>query len=69
VAGVRELVTRGIIAPHESVVTLLTGHILKDPEKMLSMNDGHGHPPTNAPIEIDATLTAVEQVLQNAANR
>ena len=69
VAGVRELVTRGIIAPHENVVTLLTGHILKDPEKMLSMNDGHGHPPTNAPIEIDATLTAVEQVLQNAANR
>jgi threonine synthase len=66
VAGVRELVARGIIAPHERVVAMLTGHILKDPEKLLNTNDGHGHAAANAPIEIEATLSAVERVLQNA---
>ncbi|MEI6024314.1 MAG: threonine synthase [Phycisphaerales bacterium] len=66
VAGVRELVARGIIAPHERVVAMLTGHILKDPEKLLNTNDAHGHAAANAPIEIDATLSAVERVLQTA---
>ncbi len=67
VAGVRALVSSGLIAPHESVVALLTGHILKDPEKLLNTDNEHGHGPANAPIEIDATLSAVEQVLKNAA--
>ena len=66
VAGVRELVVRGMIAPHERVVAMLTGHILKDPEKLLNTNDAHGHAAVNAPIEIDATLSAVERVLQSA---
>lgn len=31
-AGVRKLVEMGIIQPHETVVGILTGHILKDPD-------------------------------------
>ena len=45
---------------------MLTGHILKDPEKLLNTNDARGHAAANAPIEIDATLSAVERVLQTA---
>lgn len=35
VAGVRRLVEEGIIAPHDDVVTVLTGHLLKDPDAVL----------------------------------
>jgi threonine synthase len=32
VAGIRKLVAAGVIAPSESVVAVLTGHLLKDPD-------------------------------------
>jgi threonine synthase len=31
-AGLKKLVTQGVIKPHETVVGVLTGHVLKDPE-------------------------------------
>jgi threonine synthase len=31
VAGVKKLIASGVIAPHEDVVAVLTGHVLKDP--------------------------------------
>jgi threonine synthase len=72
VAGVKALVARGVIKPGESVVTMLTGHVLKDPEKILTSDahspHPHPHPHPSAPIEIDANLAAVERVLKSVAN-
>lgn len=67
VAGVKALVQRGVIKAHESVIALLTGHVLKDP--LAASKDGAAatHAPTNAPIEIDANIDAVKEVLRAAA--
>ncbi len=40
VAGVRKLVQNGIIKPGESVVALLTGHVLKDPSAIIRYHLG-----------------------------
>jgi threonine synthase len=65
VAGARALVARGIIRPGDSVVAVLTGHILKDPAILLEYHRETDPPPTfaNRPIEIDVDLSAVERVL------
>jgi threonine synthase len=65
VAGVRELVQRGLMAPEEHVVAVLTGHILKDPGLLLTYHREMVPPPpgANRPIEIDADLAAIERVL------
>lgn len=54
-AGVAKLRREGTIGTDDRVVAVLTGHLLKDPS-----TGG-----TNAPIEIDATVAAVERVLRN----
>ena len=66
VAGVRQLVTRGMIQRADRVVAILTGHILKDPGLLLRYHQEMEPPPpgANRPIEIDATLTEVERVLR-----
>jgi threonine synthase len=65
VAGVRKLVAEGVIRPGERVVAVLTGHILKDPGLLLRYHQETEPPPAraNRPIEIDAKLSAVEEVL------
>jgi len=64
VAGVRALVRQRVIAPHEHVVAVLTGHILKDPGILLEYHDAKsGSPGANPPIEIEASITEVERVL------
>jgi len=55
VAGVRQLVRSGIIAPTARVVAVLTGHVLKDAEAAAAGR--------NQPIEIDATVDAIAKVL------
>jgi threonine synthase len=55
VAGVRRLVADGTIRKNADVVAVLTGHLLKDPEII-----GRTLSP---PVEIDATVEAVERVL------
>ena len=64
VAGVKSAIDSGLIGAHESIVAVLTGHLLKDPLV--------AHPPDanretrserNAPIEIDASLSAIEREL------
>ena len=57
VAGVAKLRREGVIGVDERVVAVLTGHLLKDPA-----TGG-----TNQPIEIDATVSAVERILQSPA--
>lgn len=79
VAGVRKLVAQGVIRPEHRVVAVLTGHVLKDPGmlELLHANSpsqgpgaewvSRGLPAgegSNPPIEIDATVSAVEQVLR-----
>ncbi len=66
VAGVRQMVLAGTIAPDARVVCVLTGHVLKDPESLDRYHRGTEPPPAHAnrPIEIDATLTAVAGVMR-----
>jgi threonine synthase len=68
VAGVRELVRRGEISRGDSVVAVLTGHILKDPGILLQYHREMEPPPAHAnrPLEIDATLSAVARVLESS---
>ncbi len=65
VAGVRKLALQGVIRPGERVVAVLTGHILKDPGLLLRYHQESDPPPprANRPIEIEASLSAVESVL------
>jgi threonine synthase len=66
-AGLRQLVQRGLVKPSDSVVAILTGHILKDPGLLLHYHQEMEPPPrgANRPIEIDPTLTALERLLRS----
>ena len=71
VAGVRALVADGTIRRDETVVAVLTGHILKDSAILLDYHRD-AEPPnaySNRPIEIDADIGAVERVLAAAQRR
>jgi threonine synthase len=65
VAGVRELIRRGLMAPGQHAVAVLTGHILKDPGMLLTYHrETEPAPPgANRPIEIDGRLEELERVL------
>jgi threonine synthase len=65
VAGVRELVARGVIRRDATVVAVLTGHVLKDSGILLQYHRDTDPAPAfaNRPVEIDADLKAVEKVL------
>jgi threonine synthase len=65
VAGVRELVANGSIRRDATVVAVLTGHVLKDSGILLQYHRDTEPAPAfaNRPIEIDADLKAVEDVL------
>ncbi len=64
VAGVRTLVQRGVIAPGDRVVAVLTGHVLKDPGMLVELHqDRADFAKANRPVEIDADLSAVARVL------
>lgn len=56
-AGARRLVSEGVIAKNESVVCILTGHMLKDPDAVLK-NCGANI------TEIDPNISAVEKLLR-----
>ena len=68
IAGARQLARDGIIARGETVVAVLTGHILKDSGILLDYHKDSARPQANAPIEIDADLTEVERVLKESAS-
>jgi threonine synthase len=55
IAGLKKLVEMGVIKSDETVVCITTGHLLKDPEEVLQMCE--------IPIEIDATLDAVNKAV------
>ncbi len=66
VAGARKLVSEGVIKRNQRVVAVLTGHILKDSDLLLSYHqEMEPSPPrANRPVEIEPTLAAVEEMLQ-----
>ena len=63
VAGVRQLVARGLIAPGDRVVAVLTGHVLKDHDAVTTYH-GADRPRANRPIQIEARVQDVERVLE-----
>ncbi len=66
-AGTRRLVAEGVIGPDETVVGIVTGHLLKDTEAVVNYHLGEAdHPGANKPVTIPATLSALEQVLADA---
>jgi threonine synthase len=78
-AGLKKLVKQGFVKPGESVILILTGHLLKDPEFTLKFHRGDLfidsasekeaavlRPQQRAPIVLDATLDAVIQTLKKA---
>lgn len=70
VAGAKKLVDAGIIDPDATVVGILTGNVLKDPDAVIGYHkDELGHMGirgvyANKPTVIDATLEAVEAAIQ-----
>jgi threonine synthase len=65
VAGAKKLVAQGVIRASDRVVAVLTGHILKDPGLLLRYHQEIEPRPSraNRPVEIEPTLSAVEEVL------
>ncbi|MGN6674197.1 MAG: threonine synthase, partial [Thermomicrobiales bacterium] len=66
-AGVRALVESGDLPAKSSVLGILTGHLLKDSDAIVSYHqpDPDGmRPGANPPLTIDPTLAAVETILR-----
>jgi len=81
-AGLKKLVMQGFVKPGESVVLILTGHLLKDPEFTLKFHRGDMFAGTEsekeadilrfqqrAPIVLDASMDAVIRTLKEADGR
>src|SRR5580765_3215920 len=80
-AGLKKLVKQGFVKPNESVVLVLTGHVLKDPRFTLKFHRGdlfagtpHEKdagslaPLQRAPLVLDATVDAVAKTLEQFEN-
>ncbi len=78
-AGLKKLVKQGFVKPEESVVLVLTGNLLKDPDFTMGFHRGDLFKGTadeaasrsldllrRPPIVLDATLDAVTSVLEQA---
>jgi threonine synthase len=78
-AGLKQLVKRGFVKPAASIVLILTGHLLKDPEFTLKFHRGdlftgtkfEGQaemlkPLQRAPIHLEANADAVVKILEQA---
>ena len=76
-AGLKKLVGQGFVKPNETVVLILTGHVLKDPEFTLNFHRGDLFsgtarekeaavllPQQRAPLVLDASVDAVLQTLE-----
>ncbi|MFA7185116.1 MAG: pyridoxal-phosphate dependent enzyme, partial [Victivallales bacterium] len=69
VAGAKKLVEAGVIKPDETVVGILTGNILKDPDAVIGYHKnelgsmGIKGNFANAPLLIEATVEAVKKAL------
>ena len=68
VAGVRQLVERGVMPRGARVVAVLTGHVLKDPGMLIDYHRTRdaAHPRANPPIEIEPRVEEVERVVRES---
>ncbi len=66
VAGVKRLIAEGVMRADEQVVAVLTGNLLKDPTTLLHYHQETEPAPlrANRPVEVDATVQAVEAVVR-----
>ena len=62
VAGIRQLVEAGTIAPDAHVVGVLTGHLLKDPDVVAAYHRSDARH-ANPPLRVEGTVAAVRQAL------
>jgi threonine synthase len=77
-AGLKKLVRQGFVKPEESIILVLTGNVLKDPEFTIDFHRGELVPASTKnggadltkhrrpPLLLDATLDAVMKTLENA---
>ena len=76
-AGLKKLVKQGFVKPDETVLLVLTGHLLKDPDFTIDFHRGEMfaddgtttaalNPLRHPPIVLDATLEAVMRTLEQA---
>ena len=72
-AGLKKLLARGFVKPEESIVLVLTGHSLKDPDFTIEFHRGElfaGEaalkPLRRPPVVLDASLDAVIKTLEQA---
>ena len=63
-AGIRQLVRRGVIRRSASVVAILTGNVLKDPQAVIDFHMARGSRGANTPIEIQGRVSEVERLLR-----
>jgi threonine synthase len=62
-AGTRKLVEAGVIKPHETVVGILTGHLLKDPDTTLAYhNDAIAGLKAAYPNQLHQAEASVEEI-------
>jgi threonine synthase len=64
VAGVRKLRRSGVIRAGDSVVAILTGHVLKDPQTVIDFHSRPRGRGANPPVEIEPSLREVERLLR-----
>lgn len=78
VAGIKKLVAEGFITPAESVVAILTGHLLKDTDYVINYHNGTLATPegtqlsstfSNKPIKVAAGREALKQVFDELEQR
>lgn len=62
-AGLRKLVSEGVIERNAKVAAMLTGHVLKDPVATSRYHEGGGKF-SNSPVEVDADESAILSVLE-----
>ena len=68
VAGLKRLVSEGVIAADARVVGVLTGHLLKDPDVVVGYHtgelDGIHVRRANAPVSAEANIEAIRAILR-----
>jgi threonine synthase len=66
VAGTRKLVAKGVIQPGQTVVSILTGNLLKDPGATVAYHTGDWPDArlANSPIKIEANLATVAKAIE-----
>ncbi len=72
-AGLKKLLQQGFVKRNETVVLVLTGHLLKDPDFTIEFHRGEMFPQVDGlrslrhpPVVLDATLDAVKKMLDQS---